>query len=333
MMNSLTVNLHLMMTSFYRPEGSRTKILIEDSAFSSDRYAVESQARIHGLDPSSTILTVRPREGEWTLRTEDIEGMLEERGREIALVMLSGVNYLTGQRFDIERITLAAKRRGCAVGFDLAHGAGNVPHSLHDWEVDFAVWCSYKYLNSGPGAVAGCFVHERHARSPDRPRLAGWWGDDPGKRFQMHLGLDFAPQQGADGWQLSNPPVLAMAPLKASLDVFDAAGLDALRVKSIKLTGYLAGLLRELGTSRFQVITPPDPEERGCQLSIRVRDEARELFEELGRRGIVADFREPDVIRVAPVPLYNTFEDVWVFANELGRAAKILLPTGDAAGA
>ncbi len=331
MMNSLTVNLHLMMTTFYRPEGRRTKILIEDSTFPSDRYAVASQARVHGLDPAAAVMVARPREGEDLIRIDDIEGILEEHGAEIALVMLSGVNYYTGQSFDIKRITAAARRQGCRVGFDLAHGAGNVPYALHDWEVDFAVWCSYKYLNAGPGAVGGCFVHERHAYDAELLRLAGWWGHDPRTRFEMHRNIEFVPQIGGEGWQVSNPPILAMAPLEASLRIFEDVGMEAVRAKSVALTAYLEQLLNGVETDRFEILTPCDPEERGCQLSIRIRDDARVHFEELGPRGIVVDFRQPDVVRVAPVPLYNTYLDAWKFAREFGDVVGVPLVTSDVA--
>ena len=333
-MNSLTVNLHLMLTSFYRPAGRRVKILVEESMFSSDRYGVASQVQLHGLDPASTILVAptRSEAGQQAVPTEEIEGILDERGPEIALVMLSGINYFTGQWFDIERITEGAHRQGCLVGFDLAHSAGNVPHALHDWGVDFAVWCSYKYLNSGPGAAAGCFVHERHTGNRDLPRLAGWWGHDPDTRFQMHRNLDFTAQGGAAGWQVSNPSILAMAPVKASLDMFDEVGMEALRTKSVKLTAYLEELLRRPDSDRFEILTPRDPAVRGCQLSIRVLQQPNDVFARLGQRGIVVDFREPDVIRVAPVPLYNTFEDAWVFAEEFVRAVGVH-PSGTAAGA
>ena len=326
MMNSLTVNLHLMMTSFYRPHGDRTRILVEDDMFPSDRYAVTSQMRLHGLDPSSALVVARPRPGQSTVATEDIEEILAEQGQEIALVMLSGLNYFTGQLFDMARITGAAKRAGCMVGFDLAHSAGNVPHALHDWDMDFAVWCNYKYLNSGPGAVGGCFVHARHANDRDLQRLAGWWGNDPSTRFQMHLNQDFVPQSGADGWQVSNPAILALAPMKASLEVFDRAGMDALRTKSIKLTGYLEGLLRSVPTDGFEILTPTDPAARGCQLSLRIRHDPKGLFTRIADRGVVTDFREPDVIRVAPTPLYNTFLDTWTFVHELRHALDVSSP-------
>jgi kynureninase len=319
MMNSLTVNLHLMMASFFRPERRRWRILIDEPAFPSDLYAVQSQIRWHGLEPDEPLMTVRPRPGEHVLRTEDVEGELRRLGDATALVLLNGVNFFTGQWLDMERLMRVAHEHGCVVGFDLAHAAGNVPLRLHDWQVDFAVWCSYKYLNSGPGAVAGCFVHERHGHNLGLPRLAGWWGNDPATRFQMPG--RFVPLPGADGWQVSNPPVLAMAPLRASLALFDEAGMAALRTKSERLTGYLQFLLDRLPVGEFEVITPRDPRQRGCALSILVRDRPRELLEELQRQGVVCDFREPNVIRVAPVPLYNTFHEVWTFARILAEQA------------
>ncbi|MEM7260926.1 MAG: kynureninase [Planctomycetota bacterium] len=320
MMNTLTTNLHLMMVSFYRPTKERFKILVENAAFPSDNYAVRSQAEFHGFDAEEAILVARPREGEQTLRTEDIVGLIEEQGDEIALVMLGGVNYFTGQFFDLKKITAAARERGCSVGYDLAHAAGNVPMKLHDWGVDFAVWCNYKYLNSGPGAIAGCFVHNRHAERTDLPRFSGWWGNDPSTRFKMHLIEDFVPHRVAEGWQLSNPPIMAMAPLRASLELFDEVGMDRLREKSLRLTGYLEHLLDAHGGG-CSIITPRDPEARGCQLSIRLDGKARETLDELAAQGCVCDFREPDVIRVAPVPLYNSFHDVWVLASILGGRA------------
>jgi kynureninase len=314
-MNSLTTNLHLMMVSFYRPTPERYKILVEASAFPSDQYAVWSQARFHGFDPSDAIVTVRPRDGEDTIRTDDIERYLITRGDEIALVMLGGVNFYTGQAFDIERITAAAHAAGCVVGFDLAHAAGNLVMQLHDWDVDFAVWCGYKYLNSGPGGVSGCFVHERHAFEPELPRFAGWWGNDPQSRFEMRP--DFVPQHGAAGWQLSNAQVLPMAVHKAALDLFMEAGMENLRHKSERLTGYLEFLIDRIPGERYSIVTPRDPAARGCQLSIRTVHDARAMSELLLWKGVSVDFRPPDVIRVAPVPMYNTFEDVWRFANIL----------------
>jgi kynureninase len=315
MMNSLTVNLHLMLVSFYRPTLGRYKVLMDDPVFPSDLYAVQSQIRWHGFDPVEALLLLKPRPGEYTLRTEDIERVLAEQGSTVAVVLLSGVNFFTGQLFDMPRITAAAHGRGCVVGWDLAHAAGNVPLRLHDWGVDFAVWCSYKYLNSGPGAVAGCFVHEKHGRNTKLPRLAGWWGNDPATRFRMQP--DFVPRPAADGWQVSNPPIFSLVPLRASLALFDEAGMPALRAKSQRLTGYLHYLLDELPAGRYQVITPREPQERGCQLSLLVQDRPRELMRVLTEAGVMCDFREPNVIRVAPVPLYNSFHEVWRFAQIL----------------
>lgn len=318
-MNSLTVNLHLMMVTFYRPTRARYKILIEDAAFPSDTYAVRTQIRHHGLDPSEALVVARPRDGETTLRTEDVEELLEREGPRIALVMMSGVNYFSGQVFDMQRITAAAQRQGCCVGFDLAHAAGNAELRLHDWGVDFAAWCTYKYLNSGPGAVAGCFVHERHARNTALPRFGGWWGNDPATRFRMHLEPEFIPVASADAWQLSNPPILALAPVRISLDLFDRAGMPALREKSRKLTAYLQYLLDRLPSRRYTTITPREPAARGAQVSLLAHDRPRELHQALIAADVVCDFREPNVIRVAPVPLYNTFHDVWRFIQVLAR--------------
>jgi kynureninase len=321
MMNALTVNLHLMMATFYRPTRERYRIAVDEPTFPSDLYAVQSQIRQHGFDPRDSLVLFHPRDGEHTLRTEDIVALLEQRGHEVALVLLSGVNFCTGQWFDLGRITAAARRQGCVVGLDLAHAAGNVILHLHDWQVDFAVWCSYKYLNSGPGAVAGCFVHETHGRNVGLPRLAGWWGNDPATRFQMHLQSEFVPRPGADGWQVSNPPILALAPLRASLSLFEEAGLPALRAKSELLTSYLLDLLDRLPVGRFEVLTPRDPAQRGCQISLLVHDRPQDLVRALEAEGVVCDFREPNVIRVAPVPLYNTFKEVWTFAQVLARQA------------
>lgn len=309
-MNSLTVNLHLLMATFYRPSGRRTKLLIDEPTFPSDLYATTSQVRHHGLDPSEHLLTIGPRPGEELLREDDVERLLSERSDEIALVLLNGVNFLTGQFLDMERLTKAAHTAGCVIGWDLAHAAGNVVMRLHEWEVDFAAWCSYKYLNAGPGAVAGAFVHERHGHNRDLPRLAGWWGNDPATRFRMHLERDFVPREGADGWQVSNPPILSMAPLRASLALFDEAGMEALRMKSKLLTGYLEWLLDRLPSGTVRIITPRAAIRRGCQLSLRVQG-GRATLKRLEESGIVCDFREPDVIRVAPTPMYNTFQDVW----------------------
>lgn len=316
-MNGLTVNLHLMMVSFYRPTPERHRILIEEHAFPSDAYAVRSQLAWHGHDPEGGLLVARARPGEATPRTEDVLALLDEHGPSIALVLIGAVNYYTGQLLDLPRISAAARARGAVVGWDLAHAAGNVPLALHDHDVDFAVWCSYKYLNAGPGAPGGAFVHERHARRTDLPRFAGWWGNDPATRFAMQREGDFRPVPSADGWQLSNPPVLALAPLRASLEVFDEAGMEALRAKSLELTGYLEGWLGHAAGGRIELLTPRDPAARGCQLSLRAAERPRELFEALRRRGVTADFREPDVVRVAPVPLYNSFHDVWRFGQAL----------------
>lgn len=319
MMNSLTVNLHLMMVSFYRPTHERHRILIEAPAFPSDTFAVTTHVRSRGLDPAQSVLTIAPRVGEQTIRMNELEELIDREGDSIALILLGGVNFFTGQVFDFERITQAGHRRGCVVGFDLAHAAGNVPLRLHDWNVDFACWCSYKYLNSGPGAVAGCFVHERHGCDRSLPRYAGWWGNDPTTRFRMHLEPEFIAREGADGWQISNPPILALTPLRASLEIFDRYGMEALRAKSRLLTGYLFYLLREWSPQWCEVITPSNPGERGCQLSLLVHDRPRERFKALESLGVVADFREPNVIRVAPTPLYNTFMDVWLFARGLAQ--------------
>ena len=322
MMNGLTVNLHLMLATFYRPEGTRRKILIEDGAFPSDTYVAQSQLALHGIDPAEALIRVAPRAGEALLRTDDLVSLIERQGEEIAVVMLPGVQYYTGQLLDIAAITQAARRQGCVAGWDLAHAAGNVPLSLHDWDVDFAAWCSYKYLNAGPGAIAGAFVHERHAGDPGLPRMGGWWGNDPATRFRMHEEREFRPRAGADGWQLSNPPILAMAPLRASLGIFDEAGMESLRRKSVVLTGYLEWLLDREPERRFEVITPRDPSERGCQLSLRILDRPDETLRALEASGVVADFRPPDVLRVAPVPLYNTFNEVWRLAGLLQGTAR-----------
>ena len=319
-MNSLTVNLHLMMATFYRPTKSRFKILMEEPAFPSDTYAIKTQIAHHGLDPRDALILARPRKNEFTIRTEDIVDLIQEHADQLAVVILAGVNFFTGQLFDIERITAAAQTRGITVGFDLAHAIGNVPLSLHDWNVDFAVWCSYKYLNAGPGAVAGAFVHERHATNTKLPRLAGWFGNDPNTRFRLHLEPEFIPVASADGWQISNPPIFAMAPLRASLAIFDdAGGMESLRAKSMRLTGYLEFLLTEIGSEKFTVITPRNPDERGCQLSIQAHEHPKELFSRLQAAGVKCDFREPNVVRAAPTPLYNTFHEVWSFARILAE--------------
>lgn len=318
MMNSLTVNLHLMMVTFYRPTRERPKILMEAPAFPSDTYAIRTQIRERGYDPDEVLVVIEPREGESIVREEDIEAALEREGSSIALVLLAGVNFLTGQFFDIPRLTEAAHRHGCRFGLDLAHAAGNLPLQLHDWDVDFAVWCTYKYLNSSPGAIAGCFVHERWTSDTSLVRFGGWWGNDPETRFRMHLEPEFIPRASADGWQLSNPPILAMAPLRASLEIFDSVGMSKLREKSLRLTGYLRFLLRNIDRDDLEILTPDEPDRHGCQLSIRFRERPRETFQEIESQGCVGDFREPDVLRVAPVPLYNTFHDVWTLANAIG---------------
>ncbi len=330
-MNSLTVNLHLLMVSFYRPTAKRHKIIIEAGAFPSDQYAVGSQIKFHGFDIGDSLIELKPKENETCLRTEDIEKTIAENGDSIALILLGGVNYYTGQAFNMRRITEAGYKIGAVVGFDLAHAAGNIELKLHDWNVDFAAWCSYKYLNSGPGGIAGCFVHERHSENFDLPRFAGWWGHDKETRFLMNL--EFVPIKGAEGWQLSNPPIFQMAALKASLDIFEEAGTKRLTEKSRRLTGYLEFLLGDIHDERISVITPSDANERGCQLSIRVKTERRHLdgicqqdagvpsnknlFKQISDKGVIADRREPDVIRVAPVPLYNSFLDVFWFAEIL----------------
>ncbi len=320
MMNSLTVNLHLMLATFFAPSGTRQRILMEYPAFPSDLYAVQTHLRHRGLDPADTLLQIKPLADEHTLRTEAIEALLEEQGEQIALVLLPGVNFFTGQVFDMKRITAAAHRHGCVVGWDLAHAAGNVPLALHDWDVDFACWCSYKYLNGGPGAVAGCFVHERHGRNLELPRLAGWWGNDPETRFRMHLQPQFVPQPGAEGWQISNPPIFSMAPLKASLEIFDEAGLEALRAKSVLLTGYLRYLIEQQPPGALEIITPAEPDACGCQLSLLVHDEPEAQFKRLVAEGVACDLRQPNVIRVAPVPLYNTFHEAWAFSQVLCKS-------------
>lgn len=316
-MNSLTVNLHLMMASFYRPSTQRHKILIERGAFPSDQYAVNSQIRFHGCEPSSSLVEVSPRDGESCIRDDDIQSLIDREGESIALILLGGVNYATGQYFNIPEITEAGHRKGCMVAFDLAHAVGNVPLHLHDWGPDFAAWCSYKYLNGGPGCVAGCFVHERHSRAWDLPRYAGWWGHDERVRFEM--GPEFHPMPGAEGWQLSNPPILALAPLRASMDIFSEAGLEALREKSLVLTSYMEFLLEAKASPKFSIITPPEPERRGAQLSIRLA-EGRAVCERLTARGVIGDWRSPDIYRVAAAPLYNSFRDVYRFVERFSAA-------------
>src|SRR5437773_6418925 len=319
-MNSLTVNLHLMMATFYRPTKARFKILMEDPAFPSDTYAIKTQIIHHGLDPKDTLILARPRSGEFTVRTEEILDLMEKHADELEVVLIGGVNFFTGQLFDIPTITAAARKHGITVGVDLAHAIGYVHLSLHDWNIDFAVWCSYKYLNAGPGAVAGAFVHERHATNTNLARLAGWFGNDPDTRFRMHLEPEFIPVASADGWQISNPPIFSMAPLRASLAVFDeAGGMEPLRAKSMKLTGYLEFLIEQIGSKKFSLITPADPNARGAQLSIQAHEHPKQVHEQLIAAGVKCDFREPNVIRVAPTPLYNTFHEVWRFAQILAQ--------------
>ena len=321
-MNSLSANLHLLMVSFYRPTRERPAILIEKGAFPSDRYAVESQIRFHGFDPATDLIELDGDEANGTISDAAIERTFDEHGSRIALALLPGVQYRSGQVFDLPAITRLAQRKGCVVGFDLAHAIGNVPVNLHDAGCDFAVWCSYKYLNSGPGAVAGAFVHARHAHAT-LPRFAGWWGHDKSTRFRM--GPDFVPTPGADGWQLSNPPILALAPLRVSLEIFHRAGLARLREKSIALTGYLAWLVETRLGDIVEIATPREPERRGCQLSLRVKGErgaGRALFDYLGANGIIGDWREPDVIRIAPTPLYNRYSDCLHFVDAVVEWSK-----------
>ncbi len=319
-MNSLTVNLHLMMVTFYRPDKKRYKILIEAGAFPSDQYAVASQAQFHGYDPENAIVELKPREGEHILRTQDILEFIEKEGDSIALVMLGSCNYLTGQAFDIAAITKAAQAKGAKLGVNLAHGAGNLELHLHDWNVDFAVWCSYKYLNAGPGGIAGCFVHDRYAVEFELPRFAGWWGHDKETRFKM--GPTFQPITGAEGWQLSNPPIFQLASLRASMEIFDRAGMAAIRKKGDLLTGYLEFMLSDLPADQIELITPRNIRERGSQLSIRLSERPKDLVRKLKEAGAICDFREPDIIRAAPAPLYNSFLDVFRFGNLISEHFK-----------
>ena len=310
-MNTLSVNLHLMMVSFYRPNEIKNKIIIEGDAFPSDIYAVESHMKHHGIDPLESLIKLRPREGEVIIRLEDIINVIEQNSESVSLIMLGGVNYYTGQLFDMKKITQVAHNHGILVGFDLAHAVGNVLLLLHEWNVDFAVWCSYKYLNSGPGSVAGAFIHERHHKKK-LERFAGWWGHDKESRFKMPD--QFQPIQTAEGWQLSNPSILSLAAVRASLSLFDEVGMSQLITKSKNLTSYLVFLLNQIPTDRINIITP---EQRGCQVSISVKNGNKDLFNEITKRGVIADWREPDVIRVAPVPLYNSYLDVYNFYQVL----------------
>lgn len=316
-MNQLTVNLHLLLVSFYRPTSQKYKVICEEKAFPSDQYALESQVRYHGFDPKDAIIEVKPRAGEHTLRTSDIIDVINEHKDQLALVMFGGVNYYTGQLFDIKKITEAAHAVNVIAGFDLAHAAGNVELKLHEWNVDFACWCSYKYLNSGPGGVAGVYIHEKHAKNKSIPRFAGWWGYTKETRFKMEKGFEAIPT--AEGWQLSNAPVLSMAAHKASLDVFAEAGMDKLHTKRKLLTAFLHFVLNDINARQekkiINVITPSNPDERGCQVSILMMAKGKEVFNALTKQGVIADWREPNVIRVAPVPLYNSYEDVWKFGS------------------
>lgn len=314
-MNTLTTNLHLMMVSFYRPTKERYKIVVEADAFPSDKYAVESQIKFHGFNPEDALIQWKPRKEDELNHLEDLEEILKNHGNEIALLMIGSPNYYTGQSFPLKKITELGHQYGCKVGFDLAHGAGNIQPDLHNSGADFAVWCTYKYLNSGPGSLGGCFVHERHANNKDLKRFAGWWGHNKKTRFNMRK--DFDPIPGAEGWQLSNPPILSMAAIRASLDIFAEAGFENLRKKSVELTGYLEFLMDEMKNDFVRVITPRNPDERGCQLSIQVKNADRSLHDKLTATGVISDWREPDVIRIAPTPLYNSFEDVFRFAQKL----------------
>lgn len=321
-MNGLSVNLHLMMVSFYQPKGKRTKIICEAKAFPSDQYMLESQVKFHGLNPEETIIEVSPREGEHCIREEDILSCIEEVGDELALVFWGGVNYYTGQVFDMPKITEVAKEVGAFVGFDLAHGVGNVSLNLHDWGVDFACWCSYKYLNSGPGSVSGIFVHNKHENNKDLPRFAGWWGHDEERRFLMEK--DFVPMKGAQGWQLSNAAVFSMAPCKASMDIFDEVGLPKLIEKSRKLTNFMEFVFNDISerydNCNFEIITPKEERYRGCQLSVLMHGQGKEMFDYITKEGVIADWREPNVIRLAPVPLYNSFEDIFKLGQIIENA-------------
>ena len=319
-MNTLTTNLHLLMVSFYNPTKKRHKILIESDAFPSDRYAVQTQLEFHGYDASTCLIEWTPRTDEKLLRTEDLEQILETQGEEIALLLIGGVNYYTGQYLDLKKIAALGHAKGCKVGIDLAHGAGNIQPELHDTGIDFAAWCTYKYLNAGPGSLGGVFVHERYAHDKTLKRFAGWWSQNKATRFNMRQPLDITP--GAEGWQLSNPPILSMAAIKAALDLFNEVGMNKLRQKSIKLTGYLEFLIKGLNHAQIEIITPSDSNQRGCQLSIQVKNANKDLHKKLTEQHVITDWREPDVIRCAPVPFYNSFEDVFRMVEIL----KTLLP-------
>jgi kynureninase len=320
-MNQLTVNLHLLMVTFYRPTQQRYKIICEAKAFPSDQYAFETQARYHGFDPAKAVIEVSPRDGEHTLHTEDILSIIKQHGDSVAVVLFGGVNYYSGQLFDMKAITAAAQAVGAYAGFDLAHAAGNVELKMHEWDVDFACWCSYKYLNSGPGGVAGVYIHEKHAANKELPRFAGWWGSTKATRFNMDKGFEAIPT--AEGWQLSNAPILSMAAHKASLDVFEEAGMEHLHAKRKKMAAYLHFVLNDINSrlaeKAIEIITPPNEEERGCQVSMLMLKNGKKIFDELAKQGVMADWREPNVIRVAPVPLYNSFEDVWRFGSIVNK--------------
>ena len=319
-MNTLTTNLHLLMVSFYNPTPKRCKILIESDAFPSDRYAVQTQLEFHGFDANECLVEWHPRKGETLLRIEDLEHILEEQGDEIALLLIGGVNYYTGQYLNLKEIAKLGHAKGCKVGIDLAHGVGNIQPELHDSGVDFAAWCTYKYLNSGPGSLGGIFVHERYANDKTLKRFAGWWSQNKATRFNMRQPLDITP--GAEGWQLSNPPILSMAAIKASLDLFNEVGMTALRQKSLKLTAYLEFLINELNHPHINIITPSNPNERGCQLSIQVKNADKTLHKQLIENHVITDWREPNVIRCAPVPFYNSFEDVFRMVEILKNLLK-----------
>ncbi len=317
-MNTLTANLHLMLVSFYRPTKDRNKIVIESDAFPSDRYAVQSQIRFHGYDPNECLLGLMPRPGEVCLRKEDIGAFIEQHGSSIALILLGNTNYYTGQFFDMKQISEWGHARGCMVGFDCAHGAGNLPLNLHDSGCDFAVWCNYKYLNSGPGGMGGIFIHERHLNQNGIPRFEGWWGHNKVTRFKMRDDFEAIPT--AEAWQLSNPPILSMAAVSSALKLFEEAGMERLRAKSIQLTAYLEFLVNSLGKNVIHIITPADADERGAQLSIQVKNADKTLYDQLTKQGVIADWREPDVIRVAPTPMYNSYQDVFQFYEILKNA-------------
>jgi kynureninase len=319
-MNTLTVNLHLMMVSFYRPTSKRYKIICEEKAFPSDQYLFQSQVRFHGYEPEDAIVEVKRRDGEHNIRVEDVVAKINEIGDELALVLIGGVNYYTGQVFDMKTITEAGHNVGAYVGWDLAHAAGNIELHLHDWQVDFAAWCSYKYMNSGPGNASGCFIHEKHHNNSELPRFAGWWGHNKERRFKMEPNFD--PIQGADGWQISNLPILSLAPYLASVELFAEIGMEALIAKRNTITSYLEFVLHEIDREvkgNFEIITPSNPSERGCQLSVFLHGEGRRLFDYLMKNGVIVDWREPNVIRLAPVPLYTSFEDIYHFGQILKR--------------